>query len=173
MNERTKHQLSSLKVGEAYVYYSHLETPQLVMTEDIREKEGIKKESVPNDEIARRSTYWQSRQQLLKPFRECDLSRTCDLGCDFKMRSDADHLASRMFQTYGKAINDSETLKRFAVSAQKALASALQDYDGEQYERMVSCIKIRFMRKAQLETSVVLKRQEIAQVIAQKGQKHE
>ena len=168
MDERAKQQLSSLKVGEAYVYYNQLDTPQLLITEDIREKEGIRL-SVPNDEVVRRSTYWQERGKLLKPYIECGLCRSCDLGCDFRLRSDAGYLAGKLFQTCNKSINDSETLKKYAVSIPKLLESTLQSYDDIQREKIVNCIKIKFLRKAQLETSFALSKREITQVVTQKG----
>jgi len=61
MDKNASQRLSRLKPGEAYFYFSRLENPQLIMTEDIREKEGIRL-NVPNEEIAERMTYWASRK---------------------------------------------------------------------------------------------------------------
>ena len=57
-----------------------------MLTEDIREKDGIRL-NVPNEEIAERMTYWESRKNNLKPFAECKYCEVCRDSCDFSIRA--------------------------------------------------------------------------------------
>lgn len=165
MDRGASQQLSRLKPGEAYVYYSRLENPQLVMTEDIREKEGIRL-NVPNDEIAGRMTYWSGRGDSLKPFAECAFCESCKGGCDFGARSKADYYANRFLSTCQDKIKDEKSLKVYMLGVGKFLSKATEGLDEGQKTRMVQCTAIRFMRKVQLGTSVKIQKAEIRQILS-------
>lgn len=61
MDAEMEETLSCLQVGEAYVYSTAFNKPQLVMTEDIREKKQIKL-SIDNDLIRKLMHYWDNKQ---------------------------------------------------------------------------------------------------------------
>jgi hypothetical protein len=170
MDKNASQQLSRLKPGEAYVYFSRLENPQLVLTEDIREKEGIRL-NVPNDEIAKRMTYWESRKSSLKPFAECNFCEACKKDCDFSLRAKADYYANRLLLTSQDKIKDAKTLKIYMLGVEKFLSKVTEGMDTEQKTRMIKCTAIRFMRKVQLGTSVKIQRAEVKQILSLGGQK--
>jgi hypothetical protein len=164
MDNNASQRISKLKPGEAYVYFSRLENPQLVITQDIREKEHIRL-NVPNKEIAQRMNYWESRKTKLKPFAECNFCEACKNGCDFSLRSKADYYANRYVLTNQEKIKDAKTLKVYMLGIQKFLSKITEQMEAEQKTRIIKCTAIRFMRKIQLETSIRIPRAELKQII--------
>jgi hypothetical protein len=168
MDKNASQMLSRLKPGEAYVYFSRLENPQLVMTEDIREKEKIRL-NVPNEEIPERMTYWKSRKHILKPFPECAFCKPCKNGCDFSLRAKADYYANRfLLENQGK-IKDAKDLKISLQYVDKFFNETSEKIDPEQKPRLIKCTTIRYMRKMQLVTSIRLSTIEVKPIIGLGG----
>ena len=150
MGEEEENRLSKLKPGEAYIYYSKLDTPQLVMTEDIREKEGIRL-SVPNEEAAERATYWKEHLELLKPFQECSQCKYCAESCDFKVRSNADYIANVALEKYRASIRDAADIKKLIYHLSKLMKEEWDKYVDIDGERLKICTKIKLYRKCETE----------------------
>ena len=168
MDKSASQQLSKLAPGEAYVYFSRLENPQLVLTEDIREKERIRL-TVSNEEIAERMIYWEYKKEMLKPFAECALCESCNNGCDLSLRSTADYYANRLISTYQAKIKDARTLNVYILGMEKLLSNILDEVSAEQRLRLIQCTAIRFMRKMQLSTAIRLTKSEIKQLLTAGG----
>jgi hypothetical protein len=141
-----------------------LENPQLVLTEDIREKEGIRL-SVPNEEITDRMTYWKNRKSSLKPFAECSFCEVCKDGCDISLRAKADYYANRFLLTKQDKIKDKKSLELYMLGVHKFLSKVTEGNEPNQKIRMEQCTAIRFMRKVQLVTSVKIQRNEVKQIL--------
>jgi len=171
MDKSATQMISRLKPGEAYVYFSRLENPQLVMTPDIREEDGIRL-SVPNAEIAERMTYWKNRRSSLKPFIECNYCKTCKNGCDFSLRAKADYYANRMLLSSQDKIKDAKALKVYMLGVEKYLSKVTENMSAEQKAQMIKCTTIRFMRKVQLGTSVKISKAEAKQLISLGGEQN-
>lgn len=171
MDKSASQQLSRLTPGEAYVYFSRLENPQLILTEDIRKKERIRL-SVPNEEIAMRMIYWVARKEKLKPFAECAWCDSCVDGCDLTLRSTADYYANRLVSTYQVKIKDARALKVHILGMEKLLSNILDEVSDEQKLRMVQCTAVRFMRKIQLSTAIRLTKNEAKQILTAGGRKN-
>jgi hypothetical protein len=172
MDKNTGQMLSKLKPGEAYVYYSHLENPQLIKTEDIREKEGIRL-NVNNKEISDRSGYWNSRKKNLKPFAECAYCESCKNECDFSIRAKADYYANRFLQSHQKNIKDEKDLKVYMLGVEKFLSKVTAKMDIDRKMRMICCTAIRFMRKVQLSTPIRISKAEVKQLLRLRGKADE
>jgi hypothetical protein len=170
MDKNASQRISRLKPGEAYVYFSRLENPQLVLTQDIREKENIRL-NVPNEEIAERMTYWENRKSRLKPFAECNYCDACKGGCDFSLRAKADYYANRYVLSSQDKIKDAKSLKVYMLGVDKFLSKITGEMEAEQKVRMIKCTAIRFMRKIQLGTSIKIPRAEVKQILDIGGQK--
>lgn len=164
MDENQKQQLSRLKVGEAYVYYGKLDVPQLVKTEDIREEENIKL-SVDNQEIHTRMTYWNGKEKVLRPYAECDSCTYCKQDCDFYIRSNADYYADKLIKICKKNITDNHKFFQYLLSIDKLMSKTADMFDGEMQKRLCDCIRIKFARKMQLETSYRIKKKELEAIL--------
>lgn len=167
MDEDARANLSRLRIGEAYFYFSQLRAPQQIITEDIRKNRSVRL-SVSNEEIVRRLTYWDTRKMKLRPYRECDYCHACDgLGCDFILRARADHIATKLLNDHRKQITDKASLMKYVYNLPHLANALLSRYTDAPRERMIGCAKIRFIRKAQLETNLLLSGREWKQVMQQ------
>jgi hypothetical protein len=170
MDRNASQRISRLKPGEAYVYFSRLENPQLVMTEDIREKENIRL-NVPNEEIANRMSYWENKKARLKPFSECNFCETCKNGCDFSLRAKADYYANRYISVSQDKIKDVKSMRVYMLGVEKFLSKITEGMEAGQKIRMIKCTTIRFIRKIQLGTSIRIPIAEVKQILIIGGQK--
>ena len=149
MEETQKQHLGRLDVGEAFVYYSRLDTPQLIKTTDSRTAKGIRL-VVPDREIAQRMTYWAKHEALLKPYRECNLCTQCSGGCDLALRNRADYYAARVLQENGMKIKERNTAAQYVILLHKPLA-VWEGTIGSDFERLCFCARMRLLRKIALE----------------------
>lgn len=161
MDENQKEELSRLRTGEAFVFHSLLDAPQLVYTEDIREKEGIRL-WVEDAEIARKNTYWDTRRALLKPYPDCRFCRDCAETCDFRIRADAEYVAGAAFQKYKKSFRTAEDMKKCLYLLPKLMPQEPGRYTGEESRRLFACARIKLMRKMALEKEFSLTEKEKA-----------
>ena len=150
MDDKAQDYLASLKPGEAYVYYSQLEKPQLVITEDIREEENIRL-SVSNEEIAKRMTYWQSNKDLLKPYSDCKYCEVCKVGCDFRLRANAEYIANIVFSKFRKDIKKVEDVKKCVFFLPKLASNQFEQCSENEKKRLQICTRIKLLRKIQME----------------------
>jgi len=168
MDSNAAQRLSRLKPGEAYVYYSRLENPQLILTEDIRDRENIRL-SVSNEEIAGRMVYWKENRDRLKPFAECTCCDECRDGCDFKLRAQADYYANRYVLAYQDKIKDKRSLKLYMLGVGKFLSKVASGMEPKKAAQMTKCTAIRFMRKMQLNLPVRLTKAEVCKILSTGG----
>ena len=164
MGEDARNNLSRLNSGEAYVYYSELDTPQMIMTEDIRAKEGIKL-NVPDAEVIARSTYWKCHAELLKPYAECGMCRLCEKSCDFNIRSNAEFIASRAFNKFRNSIKDTDTFKKCIFYLPRLMQDELSHFLGDDLIKIQVCSRIKLMRKIELELPVSMSEEDKKKVI--------
>ena len=155
MDENALRNLSRLTPGEAYVYFSQLEYPQLVITEDIREKEGIRL-SVSNREVADKETYWNQHLELLKPYKECDVFSLCKKNCSFKTRADAEYIANSAFERYRGEIKGEDDFRKVIYHLPEIMKKEFANYAGEEKLRVQMCSRIKLLRKIRLELPVKL-----------------
>ena len=164
MDEDAQSNLSRLKPGEAFVYYSKLDTPQLVMTEDIREKEKIRL-CVPDTEVATRSTYWNQHAELLKPYPECSLCYLCNRSCDFNIRSNAEFIASSAFNKFKSLIKDTDSFKKIIFHLPHLIQKETSNFLGDELRKIQICSRIKLLRKINLELSVPMSLEDKKKVI--------
>ena len=163
MEETQRQHLGRLGVGEAFVYYSRLDTPQLVKTTDSRAAKGIRL-SVPDGEIAARMTYWTRHGELLKPYRECGLCPQCAGGCDLALRDRADYYAARVLQENSVKMKDRSTAAQYAILLHKPLA-LWDGMPGPVFERLCFCARLRLLRKIALEKGFVFTPREMETIL--------
>lgn len=159
MGEDEQKRLSKLKIGEAYVYYSKLETPQLVMTEDVRKKERIRL-SVLDEEVAERSRYWKEHKKLFRPYTECEECRFCSEKCEFRIRSIADHIAGIALEKYRTSLNETANIRKLIFHLEELMKAEWDKYPEANRMHLVACTKIKLYRKCTMEFSFNLTEKE-------------
>ena len=154
MNNTEMQYLSRLDVGEAFISYRLLDSPLLVCTRDIRAEANIRLH-VSNSEISERMNYWDDHQSLLKPYYECNFSNVCTSECDFCVREQAEHYASRIFETFSNKIKDAETLAKYLYRLHELVNHYEQEANRQTASiQLCNCTKIRFLRKIMLGTQL-------------------
>lgn len=171
MSEADENQLSRLDTGEAYAYFRGLVEPVRIMTEDIREKEGIRL-VVPDSELQQRMHYWNDKQDLLKPYSDCSICAVC-LKCDFTLRDDAKYYVDQLFMKDKSQIRDKNSLFSKVVNMEKRLREMNTGYEGASFRQLLYCVCVRYIRKAALETPATLSHAEIERVLNRALDPHE
>lgn len=157
-------QLSRLKTGETFAYYSKLDSAQLIVTPDIREREHIRL-TVSNEEVRDRMTYWNPRKKMLRPYRECMLCSACADNCSFRVRSDAEVYARQLSSSCGPRIKDDADFIRYAVGVNKLLPRLIKSNYGNDYSRLLGCVIIRFCRNIQLTTKFKISGENLKRIL--------
>ena len=155
MDEQDTKQLGRLDVGEAYCYYSYMRAPYRVVTPDTRADEHIRLD-VSNDEITRKMCYWSDRQTLLMPYAECEWCESCHANCDFRLRSQAEYYASRLFSQNAARITDQNVLEKYLVSMGALLQNVETGLEPYQRRRLINCCRIKLLRKMELEKDITI-----------------
>lgn len=153
MEEADYELLGRLGVGEAMLHYGRIYAPLHIKTYNLQEKASIRP-VISDQEVAAKTTYWQSHQDLLVPHRECEYNCACCGKCDLELRADADFVASRLVGEYAYGFADEKALLQFLVQMDRPIAKVLADMPSIQPSLQLSnCIKIKFLRKALLAKS--------------------
>ena len=163
MSDVNKEQISRLEVGQAFVHFDQLYSPQLVQTEDTRERDGIRL-SVSNAEIKERSNYWNDKKERLIPYRECSCVDLCK-SCSFEIREDAEYYASKYLSETAPTIKEKKHLLVYAINIPKFLRNNNFTHKDETFERVCCCTMVKYIRKAQLSLSYRVSQDEIGRTM--------
>lgn len=164
-DSRVTDKISKLKMGEAFIFMSKLDGPQLVQTPDVRKIESIKI-VVSDEEISSKMQYWKLHKDLLKPFYECKYCKECIEGCDYFIRSDANYHASRIYSNRVLQLTDKVEFARHLKGIDVLINNALQNYPVNKRERLIKCCTIQLRRKVQLETNLSISEKELVAIIS-------
>ena len=162
MSESNADYLAKLGVGQAFVYFDMLNSPQLVQSEDTRERDGIRI-SVSDDEIFERSVYWKDKQKRLIPYRECSCTNCAE--CSFEIRAEAEYFSEKILGSALSKINSKKTLFGYTVKVPELMAKHLTKYSEEDAKKLCSCVKVKLVRKAQLTLPYEISLSEIKKLI--------
>ena len=150
MNEADYDLLGRLGVGEALLHYGRVYSPLHIKTYNVHDRANIR-DVIPDAEIASMVTYWDSHRELLIPHRECASNCMCKVDCDFKIRSSADFVASRLVNTLLYDVPDKVAFVKLLVRLDRPIADVLKENPTiTSSVRLTNCIKIKFLRKALL-----------------------
>jgi DNA helicase HerA-like ATPase len=144
MSELQTNRLAKLKPGEAFLFFNRLDEPEEIITPDYRLNNNISI-SLADEGIRQFSTYWNDKQDKLRPYPECKLCPYCDVSCDYNRRILAKEVARRIFKKYiGKGCKDIERLKVVLGRISKLIVAELND---EPFSReLLSCVKVYLWR---------------------------
>ena len=150
MDEADYDLLGRLGVGEALLYYGRVYSPLHIKTYNVQDRATIRP-VIGDQEIASLSRYWDTHQELLIPHIECKYSATCKKECDFKTHANADFIASRLINEYLYELDNKTAFIKFLVKMDRPIAALLKENPliGSN-DKLLNCIKIKFIRKALL-----------------------
>lgn len=154
MNAGEYEELARLGVGQAMLHFGRLNSPLQIATYNVEEVAPIRK-VVLDEEIRDLSSYWKDpeHERLLIPYRECKYNDYCGSNCNQRYRDDAEYIASKLIQDYPEKLKDKKEFVRFLVSMNSRIITILDNRSSmSKTKRMINCVKIKYFRKALLET---------------------
>ena len=159
MSETQVARLAKLKPGEAFLFFNRLDEPEEIITPDYRLDNKISI-SLSDDGIRQLSTYWDDKQDKLRPYPECAYAPCCEKHCDYNRRLLAREVARRIFkQNIPLNTKDPECVKKTFSRFTASIKAELNDepFDNE----LRSCVKVHFWRKLEYETRLRVRQTDI------------
>ena len=152
MSEAQTQRMSRLKPGEAYLFFNRLDEPEEVITPDYRLENNISI-TLSDDGIRELSTYWNDKQEHLRPYPECAKTKYCSHSCDYARRILAREIARRIFVKNFKAgMSDFEAVKKVFGQITNLVKAELND---EPFSKeLLSCVKVHLWRRIRYGTKI-------------------
>ncbi|MCX6055109.1 MAG: hypothetical protein NTZ74_09395 [Chloroflexi bacterium] len=151
MTEADYEILGRLDIGEAMLHYGRVNTPLHIKTYNVLDRAKIRP-VISDTEIAILSNYWQGHADLLIPHIECAYNSECLKDCDFKVRNDADFLATRLKNSLLPRVHDRVEFIKILQGLGTYLKELLSENPNILFNwRLFNCVKIKFLRKVMLE----------------------
>ena len=144
--------LAKLKPGEAFLFFNRLEEPEEIITPDYRLNNQISI-SLSDEGIRELSTYWNDKQEELRPYPECKCVPYCQHSCNYGRRILAREVARRIFKNHiGTGCKDPEKLKAVLRNISNYIKEELND---EPFTReLLSCVKVYLWRHVKYDTKL-------------------
>ncbi len=144
--------LAKLKPGEAYLFFNRLDEPEEIITPNYRLDNNISI-SLSDDGIKELSTYWNDKQDKLRPYPECTLCPYCQSACDYNRRVLSKEVARRIFNRYIKVGAKDMDGVRFVFSKIQSLI--IGELNDEVFDRpLLSCVKVHLWRRIKYDTNI-------------------
>lgn len=152
MTEVQMQRLAKLKPGEAFFFFNKLDEPEEVLTEDYRLNNNISI-SLSDEGIKTLSTYWNDKQDKLRPYPECGHVACCTHTCDYSRRILAREIARRIFIRHFKPITTSfDTVREVFGQISKLIMAELND---EPFTiELLACVKVQLWRRIKYGTKI-------------------
>lgn len=152
MNEMQMARLAKLKPGEAFLFFNRLDEPEEIITPDYRLDNKISI-SLSDDGIKLLSTYWNDKQDRLRPYPECAFAPCCHQCCNYERRLLAREVARRIFRGYIPAnTKDPESVKKVFSKFTSLIKAELNDEPFSPELR--TCVKVHFWRRLIYDTKL-------------------
>jgi len=159
MNEVQASRLAKLKPGEAFLFFNRLDEPEEIITPDYRLDNQISI-SLSDDGIKQQTTYWNDKQEKLRPYPECAFAPCCQKCCNYDRRLLAREVARRIFREYvGTNTKDPEPVKKTFSKFTSLIKAELNDEPFSPELR--SCVKVHFWRKLKYDTMLRMREADI------------
>ena len=152
MSEAQIQRMSRLKPGEAFLFFNRLDEPEEIITPDYRLENNISI-TLSDDGIRELTTYWNDKQECLRPYPECAKTKYCTHSCDYARRILAREIARRIFVKNFKAgTTDFEPVKKVFGQITNLVKAELND---EPFSKeLLSCVKVHLWRRIRYGTKI-------------------
>ena len=163
MNEVQTARLAKLKPGEAFLFFNRLDEPEEIITPDYRLDNKISI-SLSDKGIKQLTTYWNNKQDKLRPYPECAFAPCCQKCCNYDRRLLAREVARRIFRGYvGANIKDPEPVKKAFSKFTSLIKVELNDESFNPELR--TCVKVHFWRRLMYDTKLRIRPSDIEESI--------
>lgn len=143
--------LAKLKPGEAFLFFNRLEEAEEIITPDYRLENKISI-SLRDESIRDLSTYWEDKQDKLRPYPECACAPYCQKTCLLPNRILGRDIARRIFVKYiGQGCSDKQ---KFTDLMTKFSNNINMELNGEELTpELKACIRVHLVRHLKYETA--------------------
>ena len=164
MSESQTQRLSRLKPGEAFLFFNRLDEPEEVVTPDYRLENNISI-TLSDEGIKSLSTYWNDKQELLRPYPECGKTKYCTHSCDYSRRILAREIARRIYvKNFKTGMSDFEPVKKVFGQITNLVKAELND---EPFSiELLSCVKVQLWRRIRYGTKIPVRDVQIINSLA-------
>lgn len=155
MSDAQAQRMSKLKPGEAFLFFNKLDEPEEVITPEYRLENKISI-TLSDEEIHRLSIYWEDKQELLRPYPQCQMVECCSKTCDYNRRVLAREIARRIFVKHFKP----EMKERDALDYVFGRITRLvqEELNGEPFSKeLLLCVKVHLWRRIRYGTKIPVK----------------
>lgn len=155
MSEAQVQRMSRLKPGEAFLFFNRLDEPEEVITPDYRLENNISI-TLSDEGIRELTTYWNDKQEALRPYPECAKTKYCTHSCDYARRILAREIARRIFvKNFKPDTKDFEPVKKVFGQITNLVKAELND---EPFSKeLLSCVKVHLWRRIRYGTKIPVK----------------
>ena len=152
MSEAQTQRMSRLNPGEAFLFFNRLDEPEEVVTPDYRLENNISI-TLSDEGIRELTTYWNDKQERLRPYPECAKTKYCAHSCDYARRILAKEIARRIFvKNFKPDAKDFDSVKRVFGQITNLVKAELND---EPFSKeLLSCVKVHLWRRIRYGTKI-------------------
>ncbi|MDO4413715.1 MAG: ATP-binding protein [Erysipelotrichaceae bacterium] len=152
MEEVQMKRLGRLKPGEAFLFFNKLEEPEEVAIADYRAQKDISI-TITDQKIKQLSSYWHGKEQMLKPYPECNYINACSNTCNYDRRILGREIARRIYVKYCRpSMNSIDQIKPVFQNMTKLVYAEL---NGEEFSKeLLLCTKCQLFRRIRYGTKV-------------------
>lgn len=152
MNDVQEQRLSRLKPGEAFLFFNRLDSPEEVITPDYRLENNIDI-TLSDKDIGSLTTYWNDKQEYLRPYPECDEVSCCKNSCVYDRRMLAKEIARRIFvKNFKTGMTDFNVVKKVFAQITKLTKQELNDEEFS--SELLACVKVQLWRRIVYGTNI-------------------
>lgn len=159
MSDAQIQRLSRLKPGEAFLFFNKLDEPEEVITPDYRLENNISI-TLTDEGIRELSTYWKNKQEMLRPYPECECIKYCSSTCDYERRILAREIARRLFvRNFTAETASFDPVKKVLGNITNLVKAELND---EPFSpELLACVKCQLWRRIKYGTKIPVKEVQI------------
>ena len=152
MTEAQFLRLARLRPGEAFFFFNRLDEPEEVVTPNYRLENNIGI-TLSDDSVRALSTYWSDKQQLLRPYPQCQLVKYCSSSCDQNCRMLAKEIARRIFIHNFRP--DTSDIQVLAGVLSKISSLVKAELNEEPFSKeLLACVKVHLWRRVKYGTKI-------------------
>jgi hypothetical protein len=152
MNDTQTQRLAKLRPGEAFLFFGKLDEPEEIRIADYRLENNINI-TLSDDGIRTLSTYWNGRQDKLRPYPECGHCRACSHACDYNRRILSREIARRIFMKNLKPDSADSSLVKDVFRHMKVFIT--QELNDEHFDLpLFACTELHLLRRIRYGTKI-------------------
>lgn len=163
MDDKQMERMTQLIEGEAFFFMGGMSKPEEVIIPDYRSNHSIDV-TINDDAVKQKSTYWIGKEEKLKPYPECNMTRFCAKTCRLREREIANNVSRKIFNKY--FTDKSQDEKVFVAVFNNIIKEIKIVLNGkrELTKDLLYCVKVHLVRLIKYNTQIKITKKHIEQL---------